>query len=430
MMRRFRFSKVNEVGASGPAALRARLGLVRPAWLAFLAVLAVLCAALLARPLTAYAYTAVNPSKSGTLSVTVQDGAGFAFHIYQVAEFTDAGAEFVPTQEVENLNADLGEDQKIDLGSGKWETYAVTLSQYAHEPYLSEALAPAVTDAEGKAVFHEVKPGVYLVLGTDCEVNGSKYSFSPMMVSVPAAGQSSSEAGDTWDYDVEAQAKYAKDTEETGKHSRRYTVTKYWQDDQGEGRPASIEVAVYRRDLEQDKGGTGSSYGSWYFAANYTLSDANNWTADWTGEGDTEYQVLENASVKNTDGKVYKVSISSRTDQDQDGSQHTWFALTNRKPGGSSSGGGGSHTPKGGKQNSNPPTDDHVTPVPPEEGHGASVPPEDAFASSKDSNRMTSVVRRIVRTGDETRLNLWLAAFIASGGVLVLYGIFRLRKKK
>lgn len=349
---------------------------------------------LLAQSLPVFAYTAVDQTKQGTLTVTMSGGAGFAFRIYKIAEFTAAGADFVLTEDVKKLNADLPGDKKIDPGSGKWDAYAVTLENYA--PRLKEAQKPAVTDAAGKAVFSGLKPGVYLVLGTSREVNGKKYTFSPILVSVPSAGQKEAgAANDTWDYDVKAQAKYSTETVPSGGKQRRYSVAKYWQNDQGTGRPKSIDVTVYRRDLQA---GASGSYGAWYAAGTYTLSDANNWSAGWTGDGKSEYRVLENAAVRNADGAEYKVSITSSTGKDNDGAAHTWFTLTNRK-------------------STTPPPD-----------AGKQTPPDQNHPSTSGGSHLHSFISGI-RTGDDARMNLWLMVCIVSGGVLVLYGMIGFRKK-
>ena len=348
---------------------------------------------LLAQSLSVFAYTPVDQAKQGTLTVTMSGGAGFAFRIYKIADFTSAGADFVLTAKVKELNADLPEDRKIDPGSGKWDAYAVTLENYA--PRLPEAQNnPAVTDAEGKAVFTGLKPGVYLVLGTSREVNGKKYTFSPILVSVPSVGQKADgTANDAWDYEVKAQAKYSTETVPTGGKQHRYSVAKYWQNDQGTGRPKSIDVTVYRRDLQS---GVSDSYGDWHVSGTYTLSDSNNWSAGWTGDGKSEYRVLENATVRNVDGAEYKVSITSSTGKDNDGAAHTWFTLTNRKA---------------------------TTPPPDQTRH------DDKNGTSDHSSITRSSSSTTITTGDDARMNLWFVVCVASGAVLVLWGVLGFKKK-
>ena len=159
--------------------------------------------------------------------------------------FGKGGAVFEPTEELKKLNADLGDSDRIDLGSGKWDAYAATLANYTHAPYLTEAAEAAVTDGNGIAKFQDLKLGVYMVLGESRVVDGKKYTFSPNLISVPT-----SKDGIDWNYDVSAEAKYDAVTLPSAPQKHKYTVTKYWQNDDGTGRPASIDVTVSRRDLQ------------------------------------------------------------------------------------------------------------------------------------------------------------------------------------
>ena len=348
-----------------------------------------------------FAYTGVDQSRSGTLSVSMDGGAGFTFRIYQIGTFGEGGAVFEPTEELKKLNADLGDSDRIDLGSGKWDAYAATLVNYTHAPYLTEAAEAAVTDGSGAAKFQGLKLGVYMVLGESRVVNGKRYTFSPNLISVPT-----SKDGIEWNYDVTAEAKYDAVTVPAAPQKHRYYVTKYWQNDRGKGRPASIDVTVSRRDLQSS-----GSFGDWQTDRTYTLSANNNWSVSWDGADNAEYQVTEKGTVKNKDGSKYLVSISTSSKTEADGTVSRWFTLTNRKK--------TKKPPK--KVPKNTPRVMGIT----KETEGTPGSQNGSINTQIGSSNML----KSVKTGDDSRMNLWFVLFIASGAVLVLQGIVGLRRK-
>ena len=364
--------------------------------LPMIAVALVLCILTPARP--AYAYTDVDQNRKGSLTVKMDAGAGFAFQIYQIGKFDKGGAAFVPTEELSRLNVDLGDSRKIDLGSGRWSEYAATLAGYA--PRLTRAMS-AETDRSGKALFQNVTPGVYLVLGTNRQVDRKKYTFSPMVVSVPTSGD-----GQTWTYDTTADAKFSTETVPEEKKPHGYTVVKYWLNDAGKGRPTAISVTVYRRDLQG-----GGSYGDWEVAQTYTLSEDNHWSAAWSDRTDAEFQVAENGTAVNADGTSYQVSISTSHGTDGQGNPYTWFSLTNRKPG----------------------TTVETPPSNPTDSTGGNGNNGDVLGSRRGRDGSVLGTGRglnRIRTGDDSNMNLWLVICIAAGGVLALCGAVGMKKSK
>ena len=364
--------------------------------LPMIAVALVLCILTPTRP--AYAYTDVDQNRKGSLTVKMDAGAGFAFQIYQIGKFDKGGAAFVPTEELSRLNVDLGDSRKIDLGSGRWSEYAATLAGYA--PRLTRAMS-AETDGNGKALFRNVTPGVYLVLGTNRQVDRKKYTFSPMVVSVPTSGD-----GQTWTYDTTADAKFSTETVPEEKKPHGYTVVKYWLSDAGKGRPTAISVTVYRRDLQGD-----GSYGDWKAAQTYTLSEDNHWSAAWSDRTDAEFQVAENGTAVNADGTSYQVSISTSHGTDGQGNPYTWFSLTNRKPGTTV------ETPPSNPTDSTEGNGNGGDVLGLRRGRDGSV-----LGTGRGLNR--------VRTGDDSNMNLWLVICIAAGGVLALWGAVGMKKRK
>jgi len=364
--------------------------------LPMIAVALVLCILTPARP--AYAYTDVDQNRKGSLTVKMDAGAGFAFQIYQIGKFDKGGAAFVPTEELSRLNVDLGDSRKIDLGSGRWSEYAATLAGYA--PRLTRAMS-AETDRSGKALFQNVTPGVYLVLGTNRQVDRKKYTFSPMVVSVPTSGD-----GQTWTYDTTADAKFSTETVPEEKKPHGYTVVKYWLNDAGKGRPTAISVTVYRRDLQG-----GGSYGDWEVAQTYTLSEDNHWSAAWSDRTGAEFQVAENGTAVNADGTSYQVSISTSHGTDGQGNPYTWFSLTNRKPG----------------------TTVETPPSNPTDSTGGNGNGGDVLGSRRGRDGSVLGTGRglnRIRTGDDSNMNLWLVICIAAGGVLALWGAVGMKKRK
>lgn len=364
--------------------------------LPMIAVALVLCILTPARP--AYAYTDVDQNRKGSLTVKMDAGAGFAFQIYQIGKFDKGGAAFVPTEELSRLNVDLGDSRKIDLGSGRWSEYAATLAGYA--PRLTRAMS-AETDRSGKALFQNVTPGVYLVLGTNRQVDRKKYTFSPMVVSVPTSGD-----GQTWTYDTTADAKFSTETIPEERKPHGYTVVKYWLNDTGKGRPTAISVTVYRRDLQG-----GGSYGDWEVAQTYTLSEDNHWSAAWSDRTGAEFQVAENGTAVNADGTSYQVSISTSHGTDGQGNPYTWFSLTNRKPGTTV------ETPPSNPTDSTEGNGNGGDVLGLRRGRDGSV-----LGTGRGLNR--------VRTGDDSNMNLWLVICIAAGGVLALWGAVGMKKRK
>ena len=350
--------------------------------LPMIAVALVLCILTPARP--AYAYTDVDQNRKGSLTVKMDAGAGFAFQIYQIGRFDKGGAVFVPTEELSRLNVDLGDSRKID----------------GYAPRLTRSMS-AETDGNGKALFQNVTPGVYLVLGTNRQVDRKKYTFSPMVVSVPTSGD-----GQTWTYDTTADAKFSTETIPEERKPHGYTVVKYWLNDTGKGRPTAISVTVYRRDLQG-----GGSYGDWEVAQTYTLSEDNHWSAAWSDRTGAEFQVAENGTAVNADGTSYQVSISTSHGTDGQGNPYTWFSLTNRKPGTTV------ETPPSNPTDSTEGNGNNGDVLGLRRGRDGSV-----LGTGRGLNR--------VRTGDDSNMNLWLVICIAAGGVLALWGAVGMKKRK
>lgn len=109
----------------------------------------------------------------------------------------------------------------------------------------------------------------------DMEVGGSTRQYAPSLIAVPGVG-----GGGNWRYDVTAAPKY---TEKPGGGDEpdtpvTYTAVKLWAGEKSsDKRPASVEIAICRDGVEQER---------------RTLSADNDWMYRWTAVGGT-WSVLE-----------------------------------------------------------------------------------------------------------------------------------------
>lgn len=189
------------------------------------------------------------------------------FRLYYVAEITSA-AKF---HRVEPFD-------KYDVTASDWLSRAATLANYAARDKLAPT-ASAVTNEEGKVLFADLRPGLYLIVGDTKTVDGYLYTPTPFLLSLPYT-----EDGVSWEPNVETFAKYSRRSIGGGgapdPEPLRYHVLKVWEDKGSEdARPQSVTV-----DLLRD----GEVYDT------VELSAGNNWRHDWTGlSPNADWQVAE-----------------------------------------------------------------------------------------------------------------------------------------
>ncbi|MBQ1507138.1 MAG: Cna B-type domain-containing protein [Ruminococcus sp.] len=131
------------------------------------------------------------------------------FDLFKVGNITGGG---------EAVLVDEFKDYAVDLYD---ENAAYTLSQYLRRDSVTP-LNTAVTNEENKALFSGLEKGVYLILGHDAVYGSEKYTFLPVMISVPYW------EGDVYKHDVEAMSKFEKKPVEDT--TVDVSVIKVWKD--------------------------------------------------------------------------------------------------------------------------------------------------------------------------------------------------------
>lgn len=176
------------------------------------------------------ALAAGNIDLQKDVSLTIRDRykdlplSGVTFELYLVSTFDEHG-ELTPTESFQ------GYAGALDIRGENAEAWALMAEALERDIVLGElgAISPAdaaTTDGEGVARFPSdgtrLTPGLYLVLGTRLEREGSIYSTAPFMLLLPWRDM---EAND-WDYTVEANAK-----PDWAPLRDNLTVKKLWKDD-------------------------------------------------------------------------------------------------------------------------------------------------------------------------------------------------------
>ena len=211
---------------------------------------------------------AVDTSRSCTLTLQYA-ASGQTVQLYRAADISSNGRYTLC-----GAFAGYGIFMPAGNGQAEWDALRDTLLAYI----AADALAPdgtAVTGADGRAVFTGLSAGMYLVDKADMEVGGSTRQYAPSLIAVPSVG-----GGGNWRYDVTAAPKY---TEKPGGGDEpdtpvTYTAVKLWAGEKSSAkRPASVEIAICRDGVEQER---------------RTLSADNDWMYRWTAVGGT-WSVLE-----------------------------------------------------------------------------------------------------------------------------------------
>lgn len=188
---------------------------------------------------------------------------GGEFAIYQVAgiQIDDADLSYELTEQFAG--------SKVDLTTLDNPGLADELEEYATD---NELVWEAKEElANGKVLFADLKPGLYLVVQT--EASKGYYPAKPFLVSVPVKSADGAE----WIYDVDATPKTEVKADESWKPVDM-TVKKVWE---GEGKkhPASVTAGLYDGDELVEK---------------VILSEENHWSHTWTElDGSKTWNVKE-----------------------------------------------------------------------------------------------------------------------------------------
>lgn len=249
---------------------------ILPILLAFIVCLAAV------RPFGVCAAT-LDPAAKASLTLYYQkEGTVFPdlqVAVYRVAEAFPDGY-FRLLEPYDSSSADIhGITQQ-----SQWNAVAETLWSFI----VSNQIQPtteAKTDETGKAVFSEMKTGLYFVREVMAENADGTYIFNQFLVYLPTP-----QSDGSYDYDVEAKPKCTEFIPKT-----EYTVKKLWKDAGYQAsRPKEVVVDIYNDGVLLDS---------------QTLSAANNWSYTWTvsGEDYGKWTVAERTVSAN-----YKVSVQQK----------------------------------------------------------------------------------------------------------------------
>lgn len=260
------------------------------------ALILALCALCLA-PASAASSSTYDTVKAEDCTLTVGFAPGGApmtgstFRIWRVGTLSEKGC--LPFREFDGYN--------VLNGPGGWSAKASTLLSYLQR----DSVAPTQTGqtgADGTVTF-EIKAadqGLYLVAGDSQWRDGTRYTPTPVLVTVPYTRDLQ-----TWQTAVASRDKFSTYTPGGGGEDRETVqrhVLKSWEDDGHEDeRPASITVDLLR-DGQVDRSAT--------------LTAANSWRYDWTGlDAGYEWTVVEReneqyASLVEQEGITFHITNS------------------------------------------------------------------------------------------------------------------------
>ncbi len=233
-------------------------------WIAVLTA-AVLCVACCMS--AAFGYERIDLTKSADLSLCYTDGerggralSGMELQLYRVAEISDAAA-FSVCSAFAGAQVDLNDDES------NWPALAGTLEAYVRlhpETVRSSCLAEGKTDNAGCFEAKGLPLGLYLVMGNAVRIGSDTYTPTPFLLTLPYLDREQ----DAWRYstDLPVQQKYTREHHSSGGGSVSVNVKKVWASDEGQQRPAAVQVALLKDgapyDTVQLNGDNGWKY-SW-----------------------------------------------------------------------------------------------------------------------------------------------------------------------
>ncbi len=213
-------------------------------------------------PATALAAEVVSTKNDVSLTLEYVNGneaiSGAKFELYKLADI-NSSANLVPTEEFSSYLVNID-----GTTAEEWDALSQTLLAYIRR----DALTPydsGVTDKDGVLCFpnqrSSLKPGLYLVVGSQVVKDGKTYKCSPFIVSLPTYD----EEFEDWTYDIVAEPKY--DVEEPSSEKTERKVLKVWEGDEGIKRPSSITVELLKDSEVFEK---------------VLLTEENDWSHEWT----------------------------------------------------------------------------------------------------------------------------------------------------
>ena len=215
----------------------------------------------------------ISTEQDCSLDISYCSG-GIAFselpvRLYKIADVS-ADFQYTLTSSFEKSNLILNGIQTV----GEWNVIRSTLETHILANDVAADIN-GITDAEGKASFGALKPGLYLAITDRVTQDNMTYAFDSALIALPGL-----DTDGLWQYQVEVTSKSqiippSEDDEEI-----EYKVLKLWKGDNGtSARPTTIEVEIFRN---------GTSYQT------ITLSEDNHWTYTWSAKDDgSDWKVVE-----------------------------------------------------------------------------------------------------------------------------------------
>lgn len=226
-------------------------------------------------------------------SITLTHAApGAAFAIYKVG-IIDANGAFSLVEPYSEYGVNINSSDA-----------AKTLAAYVvRDDATSDKITPVASatavakdgEKEGTVVFTNLEKGVYLVIGDSIEIDGVRYTHSPVLVEIPLTEQN----GDlVWDRLVEAK----KEMTPVDKIHENLKVMKIWKSDDEAKRPKSVTVTLLRDGEEFEPEDN--------LLNEVELNADNNWTYEWEDlDPMYEWSVVEKEVPEG-----YVLSISTEQD--------------------------------------------------------------------------------------------------------------------
>lgn len=247
----------------------------------FLTYIFTICMLLLSMNTVCFADESIDLNHSGSITVNLGIKDDLEVSLYHVADVSiDGGLHYVLTNSFRNSNADLTNLGSTDLVN--------QLSEYVSKNAVTGTKQKV--SSSGSISFNNLKPGVYLLVQTDCD--NCSYQMESFLVTIPNS------VNNTWIYDVDASPKVELKT------LTDISVKKVWNDGNAlNDRPDSITVTLYLNDDAVDE---------------VTLSELNNWSHTWKnlaysdGYSVKEKDMLDYQATYKRDGNTFIITNTSK----------------------------------------------------------------------------------------------------------------------
>lgn len=264
-------------------------------------------------PMTAQAQGKIDTSRTGKLTVIYSYGedlyfSGVKSSIYKIGSATEDGSFTLDARYVEVSSIkDLDTITDPDTADSQWKQILEDVKETALS---GDATYTAVSE-DGKAVFSNLKLGIYLVNSDKVEEDDCTYVFAPFLVTVPQLGEDNEWIYEGASYLATAVAKCEKFDKEK---EVEFSLLKRWQDRGAERRrPASITVEI-KKDGEFYELVTLSSSNNWQYS--WKDEPGHEWSFDETVKGSVKYKMKIKNTVTADGGKVVYTMTNSYTPPD------------------------------------------------------------------------------------------------------------------